>query len=602
MRLSQSFFYTLREVPSDADIRSHQLLVRAGYIRRLGSGSYSLLPLMQRVIHKIEAIVRDELDRIGGQECLLPQMHPDEVWEASGRLEAYRAEGILFHFQDRQNRGQVLAPTHEEAVTLAVKDVLRSYRQYPVHLYQIQTKFRDEIRPRFGLMRSREFIMKDGYSFHTSAQSLEDTYQQIGQAYERVFERLGIKVVAVEADSGAMGGKKSREFMVLTQAGEDEVLYTADGQYAANVEKAESIFSPAVPSRFTEHHKHHTPGTPTIATLCDFMDCDPTQVVKNVLYQAIFSSGVLVPVLVSIRGDQDVNPTKLSNVLSEMFSGLGSLQSLEVPDADQLKEWTTGELPLGYIAPDLPDSLIAFREGVHGQFARITDFTVSELENFVTGANETDHHVYGANWGGNFQLGYLADVRMAKAGDRAKHDPEQTLLSARGVEVGHIFQLGNRYADRLGLRYLDAQGQEQVPLMGCYGMGITRLAQAIVEQSHDEQGIIWPLAAAPYQVILTVANMGQSEQAEKGLQLYQDLKAAGLEVMLDDRDERAGVKFKDADLIGIPFRVVVGKTIQEGLVELITRQTGEKQQVALEDLESTLSGLCVERKRSDSVC
>ncbi|GGJ40796.1 proline--tRNA ligase [Deinococcus roseus] len=601
MRLSQSFFYTLRETPSDAEIKSHQLLLRAGFIRKLGSGSYAYLPLMQRVIHKIEAIVRAELERIQAQECLLPQLHPEDLWQESGRLAAYQSEGILFHLQDRHKRGQVLAPTHEEAVTLAVKDVLKSHRQYPAHLFQIQTKFRDEIRPRFGLMRAREFIMADSYSFHTSAESLEDTYQQVGTVYQRIFERLGLNVVAVEADSGAMGGQKSREFMVLTGAGEDEVLYTQDGLYAANAEKADSLFSPPIKSRFTEHHKHHTPNTPTIASLCAFMDCDPTQVVKNVLYQAIFACEVLVPVLVSIRGDQEVNSTKLSNVLSEMFSGLGGLQSLEVPTAEQLQEWTTGELPLGYIAPDLPDSLIAFREGVHGQFARITDFTVSELENFVTGANEPDHHVYGANWGGNFSLGYLADVRLAKVGDRARHDPEQLLQSARGVEVGHIFQLGDRYADRLGLRYQDAQGHAQIPLMGCYGLGITRLAQAIAEQSHDENGIVWTLASAPYQVILTVANMADPAQAETGLTLYQEFRQAGLEVMLDDRDERAGVKFKDADLIGIPYRVVVGKGVQQSLVELVIRQTGEKQQVAIEDVQLVLLGLCVDRKPSSGV-
>ncbi|WP_034338961.1 proline--tRNA ligase [Deinococcus misasensis] len=598
MKLSQSFFYTLREMPSDAEIKSHQLLLRAGFIRKLAAGHYSYLPLMHRVIRKIETIVREEMDRIQAQECLLPQMHPEDLWQASGRLEAYKADGILFHLKDRQDRGQVLAPTHEEAVTAAVKDVLKSHRQYPVHLYQIQTKFRDEIRPRFGLLRSREFIMKDSYSFHTSAHSLKETYQQVGQAYERIFQRLGLQVVGVEADSGAMGGKKSKEFMVLTQAGEDEVLYTSDGQYAANVEKADSLFSPPVKSRFTEFQKLPTPNTPTIASLCAFMDCDPTQVVKNVLYQAVFASGVLVPVLVSIRGDQEVNPTKLSNVLSEMFSGLGALKSLEVPSAEQLQEWTTGELPLGYIAPDLPDSLIAFKEGVHGQFARVTDFTVSELENFVTGANEPGHHVYGANWGGNFQLGYLADVRMAKAGDCSKHDPEQILHSARGVEVGHIFQLGDRYADRLGLRYLDQQGKEQTPLMGCYGMGITRLAQAIVEQSHDGHGIVWTFASAPYQVIITIANTGDAAQSEAGLQLYHDLTRAGLEVLLDDRDERAGVKFKDADLIGIPYRLVVGKGLQEGQVELVTRKGLVKEVLALSDVVGVLQsrGLSAESR------
>jgi prolyl-tRNA synthetase len=585
-------FVTLREDPAEAEIPSHKLLVRAGYIRRIGSGIYSYLPLMWRVLKKVSQIVREEMDATGAQECLLPQLQPSELWKESGRWDTYtKAEGIMFSLIDRQNRELGLGPTHEEVITLIARDAIRSYRQLPLNLYQIQTKFRDEIRPRFGLMRGREFIMKDAYSFHTDAASLEQTYQDMDRAYHNILLRCGLTFRAVEADSGAIGGSGSQEFMVLADAGEDEILYTEDGKYAANVEKAVSLPPDLEPSPFTEYAKVETPGTETIEKLAQYLQCSATAIVKNVLYEAVYDNGMTVLVLVSIRGDRDVNEVKLQNELVRLALQYNAktLLSLTVPDETAQKKWAAKPLPLGYVAPDLEDSYISSAKEVLPQFLRMVDKTVLELKNFVTGANEVGYHVVGANWDEQFLLPKsIVDLQKAKAGDRALHDSAQTLISARGIEVGHIFQLGTKYSEAMGATYT-SEGGEEIPLqMGCYGIGVSRLAQAAVEQSYDKDGIIWPVAIAPYQAIVIIPNTSDQKQVETAEKLYRDLNKAGIETLLDDRQERAGVKFKDADLIGIPYRLVTGRAIAQGKVEVVERASKNTQELPLDEVVTTL--------------
>jgi prolyl-tRNA synthetase len=657
-------FVTLREDPTEAEIPSHKLLLRAGYIRRIASGVFAYLPLMWRVLQKISQVVREEMNATGAIECLLPQLQPSELWQESGRWNTYtKAEGIMFALVDRQERQMGLGPTHEEVITAIARDMIRSYRQLPLNLYQIQTKFRDEIRPRFGLMRGREFIMKDAYSFHTDEESLKRTYQDMHQAYSNILRRCGLEFRAVEADSGAIGGSGSQEFMVLADAGEDEVLYTEDGNYSANVEKAASLPADAESSPFTQYEKRETPGTKTIETLCQFLQCSPTCVVKNVLYQAFYDNGMIVPVLVIIRGDQDVNEVKLQNELTKVADQYGAKTVLKLvaPDEKMQEQWAAKPLPLGYLAPDLPNSYIRSTERstqqdlrsfglsedyvidlVKGlefvkdksgtrnyavadvkeriqtklstsktlatiraklenvlaafnnqqfpaQFLRLVDKTAVDLNNFVTGANQVGYHVVGANWEQQFEMPKLVvDVRKAKAGDRATHDPTQLLKTARGIEIGHIFQLGIKYSQAMSATYTNEQGEEIPLIMGCYGVGVSRLAQAAVEQSFDKDGIIWPVAIAPYQAIVVIPDVNKPEQVEAAEQLYTALNQAGIETLLDDRNERAGVKFKDADLIGIPYRIVTGRAIADGKVEVVKRATRESQEIPLAEVVSTI--------------
>ena len=651
MRLSQMLFVTLRDDPADAEIPSHKLLVRAGFIRRIGSGIYSYLPLMWRVLQKVSQIVREEMNATGAQECLLPQLQPSELWKESGRWDTYtKAEGIMFALTDRQDRELGLGPTHEEVITTIAKEMIRSYRQLPVNLYQIQTKFRDEIRPRFGLMRGREFIMKDAYSFHADEESLKETYRAMDQAYRNMLRRCGLAFRAVEADSGAIGGSGSQEFMVLADAGEDEVLYTEDSKYAANVEKAVSLPPDAIASSFTSYEKRETPNCNTIESLAKFLKCSPTNIVKNVLYEAVYDNGKTVLVLVSIRGDQDVNEVKLNNELVKIAADYQAKTLLSLTVLNDAK-MLTKPLPLGYIGPDLENAYIyqvsnnwteedlrnklgnpnfasdliknrpsksawtweevksyayeirfrdqdTYQELVRlegkqpvSQFLRLVDKTAAEINNFVTGANESNYHILGVNWGKElptpkFEL--VVDVRTAKVGDRAVHDPSQTLQTARGIEAGHIFQLGTKYSQAMGATFTDEQGKEKPLVMGCYGVGVSRLAQSAVEQSYDKDGIIWPVAIAPYEVIIVIPNMSDEEQVKAAEKLYQDLNNAGIEALLDDRNERAGVKFKDADLIGIPYRIVTGKSLKEGKVELVTRATKEAQMINLDEVVNTL--------------
>jgi prolyl-tRNA synthetase len=602
MRLSQMLFVTLREDPAEAEIPSHKLLLRAGYIRRIAPGGFAYLPLMWRVLQKVSRIVREEMDATGAQEVLLPQLQPAELWKESGRWDTYtKAEGIMFSLIDRQEREMGLGPTHEEVITTIARDMVRSYRQLPLNLYQIQNKFRDEIRPRFGLMRGREFIMKDAYSFDADEAGLKVTYQKMHQAYCNILQRSGLKFRAVDADSGAIGGSGSQEFMVLAEAGEDEVLYTEDGKYSANVEKAVSLPPAAEASSFKGYEKRETPGTDTIEKMCAFLKCSPTAVVKNVLYQAVYDNGRVVLVLVSIRGDQDVNEVKLQNELTKQAEQYGgkTILALTVPDEAAQQKWAAKPLPLGYIAPNLADDYIKpakpqpvgykAAETVAPKFLRLVDQTAVDLKNFATGADEAGYHVVGANWGQEFELPKLVvDVRKAKAGDRALHDPSQTLRSARGIEIGHIFQLGTTYSKAMGATYTNEQGEEIPLVMGCYGVGVSRLAQAAVEQSYDKDGIIWPAAIAPYHAIVVIPDVAKADQVAAGEKLYTELNQAGVETLLDDRNERAGVKFKDADLIGIPYRIVTGKALKDGKVEVVKRATKESQELPIEDVVSTL--------------
>ncbi|MEN9251676.1 MAG: proline--tRNA ligase [Thermostichales cyanobacterium BF4_bins_65] len=592
MRLSQMLFVTLRETPAEAELLSHQLLLRAGLIRRLSPGVYSYLPWLWRVLTKIANIVREEMNAIGGQECLFPQLQPAEIWQESGRWDTYtQAEGIMFALKDRQGREQGLGPTHEEVVTVLARDLIRSYRQLPQTIYQIQTKFRDEIRPRFGLMRGREFIMKDAYSFGPSLESLQATYQDMYRAYCRILTRCGLQFRVVDADAGAIGGPSaaSQEFMVLAEAGEDEILYTPDGHYAANVEKAVSLPPDPAVSPYDHFQILETPGTETIEKMVDFLQAPASTMVKNILYQALFDNGTQVVVLVSIRADQNVNLVKLSNLLSQRANTYGASKVLKLTLADS-STWNGDPVPMGYIAPDLPDSCLGSRPNLHPQILRLADQTAASLQNFITGSNQPDRHVGGANWGVNYPLPEVVDVRTAMAGDRAVHDPGQILQTARGIEIGHIFQLGLKFSVPMRATFMDEDGQEKPLYMGCYGIGVSRLAQAAIEQSHDSDGIIWPVSIAPYHCLVVIPNIHDAQQLQVGLELAQALNAAGVETVVDDRDERAGVKFKDADLVGIPFRVTTGRSLKEGKVEVTKRADKSSQEVAVAEVVGVLQG------------
>ncbi|WP_019584801.1 proline--tRNA ligase [Deinococcus apachensis] len=590
MRVSQGLFVTWREAPSDAETRGIAMLTRAGFVRKLGSGLYANLPLMQRVLHRLETVIREELDGVA-QEVSFPVLQPEGLWRESGRWEAYtQAEGIMFTVTDRAGRQLALGPTHEEVAVAVVRELARSYRDLPMSVYQIGRKFRDEMRPRFGLLRTREFTMKDGYSFHASPEDLRAHFEVMSEVYSRILTRLGVQWRVVEADSGNIGGADSREFMVLTAVGEDEVLYTGDGQYAANAERAVSPAADAGPGPFHTFGRRHTPDTATVATACAALGCQPAHMVKTVLYDAVFSRGggrLLVPVLVSMRGDHSVNPVKLWNVVQAraVQVGGGTLLSLEVA---QPETWAAEELPLGYLAPNLSDDLIARREGIHSAFLRLCDEAAATARNFTTGANETDWHVTGAHWGVQYLLPEVVEVRQARPGDASRHDPGQVLHSARGIEVGHVFQLGTRYARAMTAGFTAADGSTQPFHMGCYGIGVTRLAQAVAEQLSDERGVMWPPVIAPYQVILTVVDAQDERQMGAAETLYAQLRAAGVDVLLDDRAERVGVKFADADLTGIPYRVTLGRALEQGEVEVKVRRTSEVTRLAVSEVESYL--------------
>ncbi|MFY0609809.1 MAG: proline--tRNA ligase [Candidatus Atelocyanobacterium thalassa] len=585
MRLSQVLFVTLREDPAEAEIMSHKLLLRACYIRRISSGIYSYLPLMWRVLQKTSQIVREEMNFVGAQECLLPQLQISDLWKESGRWETYtKAEGIMFSLVDRQKKELALGPTHEEIITSIVRDMITSYKQMPLNLYQIQTKFRDEIRPRFGLMRSREFMMKDAYSFDENIENLQKNYSAVSQAYCKIFERCGLSFHVVEADSGAIGGLASQEFMVLTDVGEDEILYTKDGSYAANAEKATSIPNPEDISPFDSYEERETLNCNTLKKLSELLNCSPTNIVKNLLYKATYDNQKSILILVSIRGDQDVNEVKLSNELNYLAFKYeaSTLLTLKISDQESLLK---DRLPLGYIGPDLKDSYINSKENIESSFLRIADKTVINLKNFVTGSNKLDHHIVGGNWGQSHRLPELIlDIRKAKEGDKVSNDNYEKLMSKKGIEVGHVFQLGTKYSEKMKATFTDKNGEEKPITMGCYGIGISRLVQSAVEQNYDKNGIIWPLAIAPYHAIIVVPNMNEKKQIEIAEKIYHDLNNIGIETILDDRTERIGVKFKDAELIGIPYQIVTGRTLKFGKVEVVERKTKNSQEVIIEEL------------------
>ena len=604
MRVSRLMLVTLRDDPAEAEIPSHKLLLRAGYIRRVGSGIYAYLPLLWRVLQKISAIVRDELNATGALETLLPQLQPAELWQRSGRWAGYTAgEGIMFHLEDRQGRELGLGPTHEEVITALAGDLLRSYRQLPVNLYQIQTKFRDEIRPRFGLMRGREFIMKDAYSFHADEACLKQTYAAMDQAYRRIFSRCGLRAVAVEADSGAIGGSASQEFMVTAEAGEDLILASGDGRYAANQERAVSLPADAAPLPGGARAGGHgddlaTPAQSAIEVLCSAHGFDPSQTVKVLLLLARFEDGCQQPLLVSLRGDQQLNEVKLANAVSARCSAEhGTLLDISPLTAEAAAKEGLAPIPFGFMGPHLEDAVLVGARSWQPRFLRLADATATALESFVCGANSLDTHRVGASWGALCPAPESLDLRAAQPGDRCQHDPEQQLQASRGIEVGHIFQLGRKYSAALEATFTNEAGQEEPLWMGCYGIGVSRLAQAAVEQHHDANGICWPTAIAPYEVIVVIANVADAPQLELGEQLYGAFQAAGIDVLLDDRGERAGVKFKDADLLGIPWRVVVGRGAADGQVELVQRASGERSDVPAAEVLSQLQAH-LERERA----
>lgn len=563
MKMSKLFVQTLREFPSDAEVISHKMLARAGYIRKLTSGVYNYLPLMWRVLKKVENIVREEMDAAGAQELLMPFVQPKELWEESGRWEAYGRE--LMRLKDRHDRVMCLGPTHEEIITAIARDGLKSYKQMPVNLYQIQSKFRDEVRPRYGLLRGREFIMKDAYSFDTSEEGLDKEYQNMARAYKRIFERCGLDTKMVQSDSGAIGGSVSHEFMVITDtdAGENDVFY-CDCGYAANSNHAVSTLAKTIvdgKDYFTETKIVDTPETHSIEELSKFLNIPSTLILKSLVYIVDKK-----PVIALIRADKAVEETKLMNAVGGLDIRIAS--SAEI--AELMADHGFDAVP-GFIGPKgMTDIQI------------IADETVKDMQNFVVGINVTDKHLVGANLCdlGISEIKY-ADIRLVEAGEFC---PEcgKPLSVTKGIEVGNIFKLGTKYSKPMNAVYLDKNGKSHPYIMGCYGIGISRTAAAAVEAHYDEHGIKWPISIAPYHVVIVPVNIQDKLQMEVAEKMYADLKNAGVEVVLDDRDERAGVKFKDADLIGFPYRVTVGKTITEGLVEYKTRETGEIEKVTPE--------------------
>ena len=559
MKASELFFPTLREVPSEAEVLSHQLLLRAGFIRKATAGVYSYLPLANRVLKKIMNIVREEMDRAGGQEVILPIIQPAELWKKSGRWEVYGDE--MFRLKDRHNRDFALGPTHEEIITTLVDADVHSYRHLPLLLYQIQNKYRDEIRPRFGLMRGREFIMKDLYSFDIDEEGLDISYHKMYEAYNRIFQRLKLQYRVVEADSGAIGGNESHEFMVLAENGEAEIVYCKNCDYGANTEKAVcSLEEPKVTEEEQlELEKVHTPGQRTIQDLVDYMNIPKEKQIKTLIY---YADEELVAAIV--RGDRELNEIKFKNVL-----GCNQLYMADEAAVKQLCGAGFGSLgPVG-----LP-------------LKTYIDLEVSQMKNFACGANEDDYHFINVNLGRDFTPAGINDIRNAVAGDSCPVC-SAPLYSMRGIEVGHIFKLGTKYSEVLEANYLDQKGQEKPMVMGCYGIGISRTMAAAVEQSADENGIVWPLPITPFEVIIVPVNSKNEEQMQAAWSLYEEFKQEGLETIIDDRDERAGVKFKDADLIGIPLRITIGpRSLQEKQVEIKKRTAQDVELVPLDAVSS----------------
>lgn len=562
MRYSQLLLPTLKETPAEAEVISHRLMLRAGFMRKLTSGVYSYLPYGLAAIRRVENIVRDEMNRAGAQELMMPMVQPADLWRETGRYEKYGPELLRFH--DRHERESCLGPTHEEVITDIVRRELHSYRDLPINLYQIQTKFRDEIRPRFGLMRGREFIMKDAYSFDVDDAGAELAYGKMFEAYKRIFTRCGLKFRAVQADSGAIGGSFSHEFMVLADTGEDTIVVCNDCEYAANMEKAEvQAAAPPPEVELLSLEKVETPGKRKVAVVCEFMDITPDQLVKTLVY---FADGN--PVAVLLRGDREVEEVKLKNLLGVA----------DVELADDKAVFDATGVPTGYLGPvNIPIRVVA-------------DHEVANMRNFVVGANEKNFHMTNVNLGRDFEVEAVADLRQITEDDPCPACGG-TLGLTEGIEVGHIFKLGTSYSESMQALFQDNEGQEKPFVMGCYGIGVTRVVAAAIEQNYDENGIIFPMPLAPYQV--TILNLGGKDQtiSDAAETLYADLQRAGVDVLIDDRNERPGSKFKDADLLGIPIRITVGKSLtKNGVIEIRHRKDGATEEVVPEKVvEEVLS-------------
>jgi len=548
MRYSQYLLPTLKEIPSEAEVPSHQLMFRAGMIRKLTSGIYSYLPFGLRSIRKVEAIIREEMNRAGAIEVLLPFVQPGELWQESHRWEEYGKE--LVRFKDRHNRDCCLGPTHEEVITDIARKEIRSYRQMPLNLYQIQTKFRDEIRPRFGVMRAREFIMKDAYSFDVDERGADESYQKMVEAYTRIFSRCGLKFKAVEAETGLIGGTFSHEFMVLAETGEETIVSCTHCSYAANIEKAGFSRQPFVPKKpvFKPLRKVLTPEKRTVEEVTQFLNVSPQDLVKTLLFEA--EKGCIAAL---VRGDHEIDEKKLQAILST--------EHLQLASDETIEEIT--HAPKGFAGP-IGLSIPIF-----------ADLDIQDMSNFVTGANEKDAHLLHVNMERDFKVSQFVDIRKFALGDRCPLCGQETRTD-KGIEVGHTFKLGTKYSKAMAATFLDDQGKEKEIAMGCYGIGVGRTVAAAIEQSHDQNGIIFPMPIAPFHVLVLPVNVKIDLLREMAEQFYQDLTTKGIEVLYDDREETPGVKFKDADLLGIPLRLTLGeKNLKKGLVEIKKRKTGE---------------------------
>ncbi|EOU1650042.1 MAG: proline--tRNA ligase [Clostridium perfringens] len=555
MKMSNMLVGTLREVPAEAEIESHKLMLRAGLMRKMAAGIYNYMPLGLKVIENVKNIVREEMNNAGAQEFLASALIPAELWQESGRWDAYGAE--MFRLKDRHNRDFCLGPTHEEVFTDIVRNEIKSYKQLPLNLYQIQTKYRDERRPRFGVMRSREFIMKDGYSFDKDQEGLDLAYEKMRKAYVNIFNRCGLDAKAVAADSGAIGGSGSAEFMVKSEVGEDDVVFCTACDYAANIEKAPSTPEHAEKEELMEVEKVETPAVKSIEDLAKFFECSPKKIAKTLIFQA--DDKVVAVVL---RGDREANEVKIANAIGEVIE-------LEMASEEAVKEATGAAV--GFAGP----------MGIKVDML-LVDQEVVNMYNFIIGANETDMHLKNVNYGRDFE-GIVGDFRNVTIGEKCPECGKEITIS-RGTEVGHIFKLGTKYSESMGATFIDEDGKAKPFIMGCYGIGVTRTVASIIEQHNDENGIIWPLEVAPYHVSVIPANVKNEEQATKAEEIYNELRKMGVEALLDDRKERAGVKFKDSELMGIPMRITVGKMIGEGQVEFKLRNGGEVETLSIEEV------------------
>ena len=569
MRASRFLIATHKETPSDAEVISHQLMLRAGLIRKLAAGLYNWLPMGLRVLRKVENIVREEMDKAGAQELLMPVVQPSELWEESGRWQQYGGE--LLRIKDRHERDFCLGPTHEEVVTDIIRDELKSYKQLPANFYQIQTKFRDERRPRFGVMRAREFVMKDAYSFHIDKESLDETYKVMHDAYVRIFERLGLDFRPVQADSGSIGGSSSHEFHVLASSGEDDIAFSTESQYAANIEKAEAVApvgDRAAPSQ--EMKEVSTPDHRSITDVSALLSLDPAQCLKTLIVLGEADEGEAAPLIaLTLRGDHELNEVK-----AEKLEGIASPLQLASEERIEAEIGAT----VGSLGP------------VGLKIRTITDLSAAQLADFCCGANKTGYHLTGVNWERDQALGETADLRNVVEGDQSP-DGQGTIIIKRGIEVGHIFKLGDKYSSAMNASVLDQNGKAKIMEMGCYGIGVSRIVAAAIEQNHDDNGIIWPAAMAPFQLALIPLNMHKSEDvANKAEELYQAFQEKGIDVLMDDRNERPGFKFADMELIGIPHRVVISdRGLKNGTLEYKGRTDSENQEFSVDNAVEEIS-------------